>query len=355
MFQTAGVGKSTEVPVQKWLEEVIRADAFIFRGNPASANSSMAPMEPGLRDQLQAIPGVEHVVGLRFYRADYGGSFILVVGIDGPEYRRAIRARVPNPHPTLDLMERLREGKVTIISDNFAAKWGVNEGDTVTVQGPRGPVSLTVIGIGRDYSWNQGTIFVDRDRFAELFGDNLVDGFHVFFKPDANFDATYAEVQRLADQEHLVVQNRESVHLYLAGVIDRIFRVAYLQQVIVAVVAALGVVTALLISVLQRRRELGLLRAVGATQPQVLKSVLAEAMFMGLLGTLLGLLQGLPMQWFILSVVTREETGFVFDLLVPWKEALGIGLMSVVIATAAGLIPALHAVRLRIPDAIAYE
>jgi putative ABC transport system permease protein len=308
-----------------------------------------------LRDKLREIPGVEYVVGLRFYRAEYGGTFILVIGIDGPDYRRAIRARVPDPHPTLDVMERLPEGDVTIVSDNFAAKWGVREGDTITVPGAHGLVHLRVIGVGRDYSWSQGTIFVDRARFAELFGDDLVDGFHVFFREDADFDATYDRVRRLADREGLIVQDRESVQLYLAGVIDRLFRVAYLQQVIVAVVAALGVVTSLLISVLQRRRELGLLRAVGATQPQVLKSVLAEAMFMGLLGTLLGFALGLPMEWYLLRVVLREETGFVFDVLIPWKEALGIGVISVLTATVAGLVPALHAVRLRIPDAIAYE
>jgi hypothetical protein len=51
----------------------------------------------------------------------------------------------------------------------------------------------------------------------------------------------------------------------------------------------------------------------------------------------------------------QEETGFVFDVLIPWKEALGIGAICVLTATAAGLLPALHAVRLNIPEAIAYE
>jgi len=355
MFLTAGVGKSMEVPVRDWLEEVIQADAYVFRDNPAAANSSMAPMDPRVRDQLLAIPGVEHVVGLKFFRAEWRETIILLVAIDGPDYRRAIRARVPDPHPALDLMERLPEGPVTIVSDNFADKWGVKEGDVVTVQGPRSPVNLTVIGIGRDYSWNQGTIFVERKVFARLFGENVVDGIHVFFRKDADFDATYERVRQVANGEQLAVQNRESVQIYLTSVIKRLFRVAYLQQFIVAVVAALGVVTSLLISVLQRRRELGLLRAVGATQPQVLKSVLAEAMFMGVIGMLLGFAQGLFMEWYFLHIVMREETGFIFDLLVPWKEALGIGFVCVVVATAAGFVPALHAVRLRIPDAIAYE
>ena len=212
-----------------------------------------------------------------------------------------------------------------------------------------------MIGIGRDYSWSMGTIFVDRARYAELFGDRLVDAYHVFFKPDADFDATYEAVRKYSEREGLLVQNRESVYVYLAGMLDRVFQIAYLQQIIVAVVATLGVVMALLISVLQRRRELGLLRAVGATQPQVLKSVVAEATFMGVLGTVLGLLMGLPMEWYLLRVVLQEETGFVFDLLIPWKQAPGIAAIAVLTSTLAGLIPAIHAAHLHIPDAIAYE
>ncbi|HJZ93137.1 MAG TPA: ABC transporter permease, partial [Gemmataceae bacterium] len=350
-----GAGKSIEVPVRGWLDQVIRAEAYVFRGSLASANSSMTPMDPGVREKLQQIPGVERVVGLRFRHPEYNGTFVLLIGIDAVDYKRAIRARVPEAEPALDLMERLPEGNVTIVSENFADKWKVRVGDTVTLPGRRGPVDLRVIGIGRDYSWSQGTLFVDRARYAELFDDALVDVYHVFFRPEADYDATFEATRQVADRQDLLIQDRPSVHLYLAGVMERLLSVAYLQQVIVAVVAALGVVMALLISVLQRRRELGLLRAVGATQPQVLKSVLAEAMLMGALGTLLGFALGLPMEWYLLRVVMHDESGFVFDVLLPWKEALGIGLISVVASTLAGLVPALHAVRLRIPDAIAYE
>jgi putative ABC transport system permease protein len=355
MFMTAGFGKSNEVPVREWLEQVIRADAFLFRGNMVSANSSMTPMEPATRDQLRALPGVERVVGLRFNRFEYRGTFILLLAIDAVDYKRALKARGREGSLALDLMEQLPDGNFTIVSDNFAAKWKVGVGDTVTVPGPHGHVDLKVIGIGRDYSWSQGTIFVDRKKYAELFGDTLVDAYHVFFEPDADADATYQAVQQYADREALLVQKRESVHIYLAGMLDRIFQIAYLQQLILAIVAALGVVMALLISVLQRRRELGLLRAVGATQTQVLKTVLAEAMLMGLIGTVLGFLMGLPMEWYLLRVVMQEETGFVFDVLIPWKQALGIGAISMLTATVAGLVPAFHAMRQRITEAIAYE
>jgi ABC-type antimicrobial peptide transport system permease subunit len=61
------------------------------------------------------------------------------------------------------------------------------------------------------------------------------------------------------------------------------------------------------------------------------------------------------MEWYTLRVILQEETGFVFDLLIPWKEGLGIGVVAVAAATLAGLVPAIQAARQRIPDAIAYE
>jgi putative ABC transport system permease protein len=134
-----------------------------------------------------------------------------------------------------------------------------------------------------------------------------------------------------------------------------VYLLAYLQQIIIGVVAALGVVTALLISVLQRKRELGLLLAVGATPGQVLRSVLAEAMFMGIFGTLIGLLIGLPMVWYVLRLVLVEESGFILPILIPWKQTAIIAAVSISTATFAGLLPAIRAIQTRIPDALQYE
>jgi putative ABC transport system permease protein len=107
--------------------------------------------------------------------------------------------------------------------------------------------------------------------------------------------------------------------------------------------------------VLQRKRELGLLLAVGATPGQVLKSVLAEAFLMGAFGTVLGVLIGLPMEWFVLKVMFVDESGFNLEMLIPWKETLGIAAAAITLATLAGLLPAWRAIQTRIPDALQYE
>jgi putative ABC transport system permease protein len=87
----------------------------------------------------------------------------------------------------------------------------------------------------------------------------------------------------------------------------------------------------------------------------VLRSVLAEAALMGLFGTLCGLMLGVPIQWYMVRVVVWEEAGFLFPLVVPWVAVLGVAVLSMALATLAGLGPAANAVRLNIAEAVTIE
>lgn len=356
MFQTAGVGRSNEEPVVDWIKQVVQADHFVFAGNMTTANSSNSPMADAVARDLAALPAVERVMSIRYSRPEYNGTVVYMIALDCESYVRATRARVPSGMPGMERFLDLPGTNDVLVSENFARRHRVQAGETIAVPGPSGPVTLRVAGTVRDYSWSRGTIFIDRARYAKLFNDELIDICHVFLKPGQTSHSSGANsVERYAADKGLFVADRDAIRRFLTELINRVYLLAYLQQIVVGVVAALGVVTALLISVLQRKRELGLLLAVGATPGQVLRSVLAEAILMGVFGTALGILIGLPMEWFVLKVVLVEESGFVFDVVFPWREALGIAAASILTATVAGLIPAVRAVRTQITDAIQYE
>ncbi|HJZ59603.1 MAG TPA: ABC transporter permease, partial [Gemmataceae bacterium] len=318
MFQTAGVGRSNEEPVVEWISQVVVADHFVFSGNMTSANSSNSPMAESVARDLRALPAVERVMTLRYSRPEYNGTVIYLIALDAEAYARATRARVPTGLPDVEKFLDLPGTDDVLVSENFARRHHVAVGQTISLPGPNGPVHLRVIGTVTDYSWSRGTVFMDRARYVQLFGDDLIDMCHVFLKPD--YPDGGRQIEEYAAAKGLFVTDRDALRKFLSELINRVYLLAYLQQIIVGVVAALGVVTALLISVLQRKRELGLLMAVGATPIQVLRSVLAEAVLMGVLGTALGILIGLPMEWYVLKVVLVEESGFVFDVVIPWKQ-----------------------------------
>ncbi len=356
IFQTAGVGRSNEEPVVAWIAQVVQADHFVFSGNMTAANSSNSPMAPSVAREIRALPAVDRVMTIRYSRPEYNGTIVYLIALDAVDYTQATRERVPNGLPDLEKFSRLPGTNDVLISENFSRRHGVKIEQTITLPGPHGPVNLKVIGTVRDYSWSRGTIFMDRKRYAEIFGDDLIDICHVFLKSSRTGTAAHDPgLEEYALEKGLFVTDRNALRKFLSELINRAYLLVYLQQILVGVVAALGVVTALLISVLQRKRELGLLLAVGATPGQVLRSVLAEAMLMGIFGTILGILIGLPMEWYILKVVFFEESGFVLDVVFPWKQAIGIAVIAVFTATIAGLLPAIRAIQTRIPDALQYE
>ena len=358
MIQTAGVGKSNEEPVKAWLDEVIQAEQFISTGSVTEAITSMSPADGTLVDEVIKLPGVESAAGIRYVRPEYNGTRIFLTAIDMDRFILPSQRRGTDGLPGLTAFGALpRSGNGVIMSDNFAYRQKVAIGDTINVQGPAGPVELKVLGTVKDYSWSRGTLFMDRGVFGKLFLDTKVDIVHVFLNREseqATQDARKSLATFAADRG-FIVADRVALRKMVGDLIERIYKLVHLQQIVVGFVAALGVVTSLLISVLQRKRELGLLLAVGATPGQVVRTVLAEAILMGVLGTVLGFLIGIPLEWYVLKVVLFEESGFHFDLLLPWQQAIGISLGAIVVATLAGLFPALQSIKTRIPDAIAYE
>jgi putative ABC transport system permease protein len=284
----------------------------------------------------------------------------LLAGIDARVYYEANTERhAPVPH--LDLFRRLAEERGTaVVSDNFAQLHGVNPGDAITVPSLHGPIELRVLGSIEDYSWNRGTIFVDRRNCADDLDFKLADVYDLYLPPGSDAADVENVRERLQKSDwganHLLfaVTRHEAID-YIIRLVRQLYGLAYSQLGMVALVAALGVLMALMISVIQRRRELGLLRAVGASQCQVLRTVLSEAVLMGVIGTLIGVLMGIPLQWYVVQVILFEEAGFAFPVVIPWKEAGIFALLALAIATLAGLPPAIHAGRLRIAEAIAYE
>lgn len=357
MIQTAGVGRSNEEPVTKWLDEIIQADLLLASGDVSEAIASQSPCDPEVIRELKTIEGVEAVAGIRYVRPEFNGTYVFMTAIEMDQFIDPSQARAANGLPQLDKLRKLPGRDGVVISDNFAAWHKVKVGDTITLNSPNGPVKLAVLDQAEDYSWSRGTLFIDRAVYSRLFRDNQIDIAHVFVTR-ASDEARLAAKERVsgfAADRGYVTADRSAIRKILGDIIERVYKLVHLQQVVVGLVAALGVVTSLLISVLQRKRELGLLLAVGATPAQVIRTVLYEAVLMGLFGTVLGFFIGVPLEWYVVRVVLFEESGFVFDVVLPWKQAFGIGIGAMVVATLAGLLPALRAVKTRIPDAIAYE
>ena len=365
VFQTGGVIHGNEEAIRAWVDEGITGDLFVTAGGPLSASGQTVPMAESMGERLRAeLPGLE-IVSLCFRYLPWDqagrGERLLLKAIDARAHCAANALRKPPP-ADLALFRHLCEPGTAIVSENFAVLHGVKRGDTIVLPGTDGPVPLRVTGTIADFSCGRGTVLVDRAQYRRQFGVEAVDVFGVYLPPSGAIPGPGPEAVRRrllraswAGEQGVWVLTRSEIRGHILGMVGRFYGVAYVQEAVAGIVAALGVVTTLTISVLQRRRELGLLRAVGATQEQVLALILAEALLMSVMALVLGGLLGAALEWYVLRVVLFRETGFLFPDRFPWVIA---GTLAVVVPLAgllAGLGPGLHAARLRITAAIAYE
>lgn len=362
MVQTAGFIRSSEEAVLRHLEDAVAADLFITSGSSLNRPGFAMPTHESFKQRILEIPEVDAVLSIRFQAMNFRNRLALMLALDGRAFEHATSAtslirNLSQKYP------RFLEDGTCLVSENFAELYKVKPGDRISVNGLKGPVNLEVLGSIVDYTWNRGTIIVNRDWFTREYRDHFVDIFDVYLKhpeqPAASEDLRRSVLATLSDR----FQKSDGIHgmtrIDLRGAITsnlrNIYSLAYAQQSVVGLVALLGVISALLISILQRRREFGLMRAVGANQSQILRSVLAEAILMGLIGAILGFMIGLILEWYVIKVILLDEAGFVFDLRVPWLEAVIVMGLSVLTATVVGLWPAYQATQIRIAEAIAYE
>ena len=126
-------------------------------------------------------------------------------------------------------------------------------------------------------------------------------------------------------------------------------------MVIAVLVAAIGLINTMVISVAERRRELGIFRAVGGLRRQVVKMVVLEAVCIGLIGLFSGLATGLFSAYFLVNTAAKVVAGFTVRLVFPVEIALAAVPLVVIVAAISAFLPSMTAARVRIAEAIGYE
>ncbi len=351
MVQTGGVIQGNAEAVREWVDRSISGDLFATSGGPLSASGRTLPMADEVGARIEDTIPRAKVVPMRFrhlpWKHDGVETKILLLALDAPRYVAMSSNRRP-PLPDLDLYRQLAEPGTVLVSENFARLYSVAVGDSVALPGSGGAVRLRVVGTVVDFSSSRGVVMVDRTRYRDAFAAGGADVFAVAL-PSSSSDLEESRGQLLrapwAAEHAIDVMTRPALRGHILGMVGRLYGLAYLQEIIVAVVAALGVATTMLISVLQRRRELRLLRAVGATKLQVFATVMAEAVMIDLIGVVFGVLIGVPLGWYVLRVILLNETGFSFPVRFPVADGALIAALVVVSGLPAGLIPALDAAR----------
>jgi putative ABC transport system permease protein len=348
-----GIGQASYRNIVEWSTIALNPDFFVT-GSPTLTGRDYRFPE-AMTGPLAAIAGIDSVQRMRQVRVQYRDGLILLMATDVAGLGRT-SPRTPLQGKPADMYVRTAAGEAAIASENLASAYGLRAGDTIELRVPTGTIRLPLAGVVREYTDQQGSLMIDLSLYRRLWSDDSVDFFRVYLRPGAD-PAQVREgiLQRFSGERRLFVLSSGEVRDYVSGLAEQWFSVTWLQISVAILVAILGIVNSLTVTIADRRRELGVLQAVGGLRRQVRGTIWMEAAAVALVSVLLGLALGAVHLYFVLEISSRDYPGLRFDYVYPIGIALMLVPVMMAAAFAASLGPAEAAVRGSLVEALEYE
>ena len=341
--------------VEVWIHQTIRADLYLSRATRMIKGADTR-LPATILDAVRGIPGVAEVDGFRGLRLEdaRGGRFLLGAG-DFDVMARRGRLLFRRGDSATILREAKAEGQL-IVSETFAERYRLKEGDPVTLHPPGRTVQLRIAGVYYDYTTEGGLAVMDRGLFQTLWRDPWLSSVVIYLAPGTDPQAVRQEIpRRLPGYEDLVVLSNRALKARVLEIFDQTFAITYALEIVALAVAVLGILNTLVASVLERTREIGVLRSVGFTRGGIRRTVLCEAACIGLLANALGALAGLGLSLILIYVINKQSFGWTIQFSFPARLLAEYALLTLGASLAAGFLPAVRASRIPIAEAVRYE
>ncbi|MBI3855214.1 MAG: ABC transporter permease, partial [Planctomycetes bacterium] len=262
----------------EWMEDAFPFDCTVTATDYAATLYANVTLPEEARAAVDGLPEVDFSYGVRSVLQDFGQRDVMIFALDLDRYARMQGLRGRHGFVLPGTLPDLVAGRGVIVSWNFAKLHRVKAGDSIELVTPKGPRSFKVLGGYEEYSWPQGTIYLHRPVYEEQWGDSALSYLDVKFKPGVpREEARKKIVERLKDGYTLFVYDVANLKKLGDDVLDNTLMLLNVQVALAMVIGFFGIVNTLLISVMRRTREIGLLRAVGMMPRQVGSMILVES------------------------------------------------------------------------------
>ncbi|HET9851640.1 MAG TPA: FtsX-like permease family protein [Candidatus Limnocylindrales bacterium] len=328
-----------------WLEDVMPGDEIV---------TSIRPVEPDepIQAELAAVPGVSRVTPIASFDMAFRGMRVDAAAVAGADLLADGRLTMLSGDRAFAL-RALDAGGAVILPEGLATSLGLAVGDTmhVPVDGTRSADLRVVAIVERSMPGSSGeAALVGWKDATETLGVLGADAFAVRFSPGAAAVARPA-LRETAQTFALEANPIERVQGAVADALSRVFGVFDALAIVAVIVAALGIVNTLTMGVVERIREIGVLRAIGMSRRQAMRMVVVEASLLGIVGVILGSLAGLGAG----AALLQLAGGLAHPGGLPWLPIGVAAILGLVLPALASIYPALAAARISIVSSLYFD
>jgi putative ABC transport system permease protein len=310
-------------------------------------SDTFTPFSPDLATRLADQPELGAVVGVRLGAFKLNGATKQLSGIDPAAFDKVVKTEVLSGS-----LADLASGGLAVKEDVAKAN-GWKVGDRVSLQFPRGGTQqVPVEAIYKDNSVNGDYLLALRD-YERFYADQADTQLLVQVSPGTAPEASRAAIDRvLTDFPNVTVRDQAEYKAETAKQIDQVVNLFFALLALAVVIALFGIVNTLGLSIFERIRELGLLRAVGATRRQVRAMIRWEAVIIAVLGAVLGLAVGVFFGW---TIVRALRSVGITEFALPGGQLVIFVVFAALAGVLAAVLPGRRAARVDVLRAITSE
>jgi putative ABC transport system permease protein len=331
--------------VEAWTARAFTADYWI-RPQVSALGGPVGRLDPGLVELAERLYGPAAVDPFHVASARVNGAEVqLAAGAFEVVRTRGIMAFVDGRSPRAVFEQACARHEV-IVSEALALRFGLEAGDTLRFEAAGRTLSKGIAGVARDFGDSRGQIILDRPEFLELFPGDAPQQIALFLPAGC----APAEVRRrlfaaLDPDLRIELISVADLRQRILEVFERTFAITRAMEAVAAGVAVVAVLTVLFALLSERRAEVGILRALGASAAQVSSTVGLQAGLLGGVGASVGAAAGLAIGWIVVAVVHPQSFRWTLDFDLPWLVLVETLVAVTLVCAAAGLWPALVAAR----------
>ena len=338
-----------------WIGQTLKADLFVRVAGGRDIDYQYTL--PG--DRVEGIRKISGVAAVDLFRAQdisYNDKPAVLGSGDFEALSRYGNLVIKSGPTAQELFAQMVGQDRAIISESFALKHEVGVGDSLFMETPNGSAKLQVVAVYYDYSRERGYIIIDRSIFIKYYGDTDVNSFVIYLSNKNEIENVRQELLKtLGADYNLVIRSNPELKKNVLEIFDKTFAITYSLEIIAGGVALLGLFNTLIALILERKREIGIIRFIGGFQDQVKRMVLIESGILGLIGSIMGVAAGGIVSYILIFVINKQSFGWTIQIHFPYIFVLFSLILFWVVSLIAGLYPARLAVRLNPKEAIRVE
>ena len=328
-----------------WVEQTLQADLFI------SPQSRGATRRGRLSDEVErAVRDHPAVLAVDQYRSvdlPYQDRLIVAAAGDFPVLLEHGNLLFKAPDDARQVVQDTRGEDAVVASESFAVRFSVGVGDVVHLDTVGGQTPFHVVAVYYDYSTDRGVLVIDKPTFFRHFGEQRPQSLAVYLRPGADAGRVREDLgATLAERFQVDIRSNAGLRRQVLRIFDSTFAITYALEVVAIVVAILGVIGTLLTLIVDRRREISMLRLIGCGRGQVRRMVILEAAIIGVAAQAIGLVVGLGLSVILIDVINLQSFGWTLQFEVPVGFLLQSTVVVVFTTALAGIYPAHRAATL---------